>query len=602
MRSLRLKNFKGFRDSEELKFTQGLNLIVGQNNVGKSSILTALRYDFPGEPHVSEASKPRVDDVVDPFSEAVVLLLISGDELRRTLYGDRRQVYIPLPHEPPGGPPAAQKTVDDLFARAGIELAVTWRSSASDSALALSRHPSHGLFAYENRAFMGQMNIDSSGQSHVVTAVVAADPKGEYGQRVAELLRARIYSFSAQRYNLAKCQLGTNATLAPDARNLAEVLALLQGNRVKFNALVDKVAQVIPSVRNISVHPTSGNEVEVRVWNVADATMREDLAVSLDKTGTGVGQVLAMLYVVLTSDTPRTILIDEPASFLHPGAARKLVEILRENSKHQYIISTHSPEIIAQLRDVPVFLVTWKGSESVVERLDPSDLTHQARVLQEVGAKLADVYGYDRLVWVEGPTEEICFPLIARHFQLSTSGLVFRGVRDVGSVRKRAKRDEILSIYRRLSHGGALLPPSLAFIFDREFMKPEEVMDLERHTDPVIRVIPRPMYENYLLDATAIAAVLNETENFRENQIDVGVVRDCLARHAPNPDDNTLHGAQVLDKVFWELSGGKEPFRKTLHCGELTQALLTLDPTRFRAIRDTLVAVGIGHVSSERSH
>jgi len=51
--------------------------------------------------------------------------------------------------------------------------------------------------------------------------------------------------------------------------------------------------------------------------------------VPLSESGTGVGQVLAILYVVFTSEYPRTIVIDEPQSFLHPGAVRKLFEARR---------------------------------------------------------------------------------------------------------------------------------------------------------------------------------------------------------------------------------------------------------------------------------
>lgn len=41
------------------------------------------------------------------------------------------------------------------------------------------------------------------------------------------------------------------------------------------------------------------------------------------------------------------IVIDEPQSYLHPGAAKKLIEILQEFPQHQYFIATHSAEIIA---------------------------------------------------------------------------------------------------------------------------------------------------------------------------------------------------------------------------------------------------------------
>ena len=38
---------------------------------------------------------------------------------------------------------------------------------------------------------------------------------------------------------------------------------------------------------------------------------REDIAIPLDQSGTGIGQVLAMLYVAVHSPFPRVIAIDE---------------------------------------------------------------------------------------------------------------------------------------------------------------------------------------------------------------------------------------------------------------------------------------------------
>lgn len=56
--------------------------------------------------------------------------------------------------------------------------------------------------------------------------------------------------------------------------------------------------------------------VRASLWNIDPDTEREDLTVPLSESGTGVGQVLAILYVVFTSEYPRTIVIDEPLAAL----------------------------------------------------------------------------------------------------------------------------------------------------------------------------------------------------------------------------------------------------------------------------------------------
>lgn len=51
----------------------------------------------------------------------------------------------------------------------------------------------------------------------------------------------------------------------------------------------------------------------------------------LAESDTGIGQVLAILYVVIMAKYNQVIIIDEPQSFLHPGAVRKLIEILKQD-------------------------------------------------------------------------------------------------------------------------------------------------------------------------------------------------------------------------------------------------------------------------------
>lgn len=122
---------------------------------------------------------------------------------------------------------------------------------------------------------------------------------------------------------------------------------------------------------------------------------------------------MAILCVVLTSEFPRVIIIDEPNSFLHPSAARKLIEILRRDfSEHQYVISTHSSEIIRTANPDTLSLIRWEKPRSVIEQLNASEIGEVQKCLIEIGAKLSDVFGADEILWVEGNTDEECYRLI----------------------------------------------------------------------------------------------------------------------------------------------------------------------------------------------
>jgi predicted ATP-dependent endonuclease of OLD family len=184
---------------------------------------------------------------------------------------------------------------------------------------------------------------------------------------------------------------------------------------------------------------------------------------------------LSILYIVLTSRISKIIIIDEPQSFLHPGAAKKLIEILKEigNSgqfpEHQYIISTHSPNIIAAADPSTITMLRYtEDCQTIAASMDSED-THSFRLLlAEVGVRLSDVFGMDKILWVEGPTEEKCYPMIVSKFlKIPLRGTQILAIKNTGDLEgKRAH--VIFDIYDRLSGSQSLFPPAIGFIFDKE--------------------------------------------------------------------------------------------------------------------------------------
>jgi hypothetical protein len=385
-------------------------------------------------------------------------------------------------------------------------------------------------------------------------------------------LQSRIYRFRAERFNVGKCPFGGNSVLAPDARNLPEAINTLTANPLRFRHLNDLVREVLPQVRQISVRPI-GNDVQIIVWPHDPESERDDLAIPLDECGSGIGQVLAILYVVMTSDHPQVILVDEPQSFLHPGAVRKLIEVLKQYPDHQYLFSTHSPSVITAAEPSTITMVRSEGAESSLRAIDPGSTKDLQAYLSDLGARLSDVFGADNILWVEGRTEETCFPRILRVLgKRPLMGTAILGIIQTGDLQGRDK-GRILEIYRRLSGPSTLMPPALGFCLDSECMSDNDKQDLRRASQGLVHFLPRRMYENFLLNPQAVAAVVNRIENFRrpparEDEVAVLLAakraeRRFYCRAAEQiPVDWISHidGARVLGEIFAELSENQVAF------------------------------------------
>ena len=425
--------------------------------------------------------------------------------------------------------------------------------------------------------------------------------------------RNGVSQLQAQRF-IGKCSVGNNEELNPRASNLAEVIHLLEsrGKEKLYERFNDYVSTMFPQFASVSTqilskqHSREPNPVEILLWPAkAAGSNRKDLAFSLSDCGTGTGQVLAILYAVLASPQPRPIVIDEPQSYLHPGAAKKLIEILKEFPQHQYFIATHSAEIIAAANPSTIVKLRLEDGETKASGMNARDIREQRSLLAELGVSLSDVFGADSILWVEGPTEELCFPLVLSKLAPKLlTGTKIVSIKSTGDLLgKKAHFAEVMfDLYKRISGGNNLYPPAVGFVFDRENRTEQDMKDLQKRSQHQIDFLERCMYENYLLHPDAIAFALNQEDAGREQSVAGEEVREWLEtnkvklkekndffskdttqQELSNPQwvDANINAAKLLDVLFAELSFARVEFRKTKHSVMLTEWLLENNPDSF---------------------
>lgn len=86
--------------------------------------------------------------------------------------------------------------------------------------------------------------------------------------------------------------------------------------------------------------------------------------------GSGEFAVVRLVEEVINAATGSLILLDEPEVSLHPGAQRKLLEFLQEQSLmhgHQVVITSHSPTLVEALPDNAIKLLTYNSERRTVE-------------------------------------------------------------------------------------------------------------------------------------------------------------------------------------------------------------------------------------------
>ena len=246
--SFKIKNYKSFLEPRELTLEEGFNLIVGQNNVGKTALLEALSLKFLGKPHRSQLTASTPTSIINPTSSALVKLAASGAELRELLL-ECGEFYVPIRADFPISEQDGNRALKEILSRDETHFTLGLQASLNNPAgWIIINYPTHGLYPTATQFFRLNPLPDKTGFN--VLGTMAADQANDFGVQVAAILSSRIYRFDAQRVGLGSCGFGNNAVLHPTASNLPEVLNILQNNAPLVQDFNELIHRIFPSIVN----------------------------------------------------------------------------------------------------------------------------------------------------------------------------------------------------------------------------------------------------------------------------------------------------------------------------------------------------------------
>jgi predicted ATPase len=602
LKSFRVKNFKCFRDSGEIQLERGFNVFVGQNNSGKTALLEALETRNLDRPHKSNALP--ITEPLNPICELAATFEVSGSEIRSHLLGNIGAIFLCMPagvtvtNQEEGLQFLESVLANENICVSGEYIGPNqgWRSTTRSIVqveIPVGNAPLCGFTATSDKRGFQLSSLNQNGAENAMDLVAA-------------MYYASFFKFNAQRTSSGKWPFAANSFLSSDAANLPRAMLEIYKTPELLEELITKLNSVFSSIKWLVAAPSEdgGSEVKISVSAYEKANVRPDLLVPLSECGTGVGQVLAILFAAINFQQSKIILIDEPNSFLHPSAAKRLIEIFREYDHHQYILTTHSAEIIVAAKPSTLHHTKWTGTESIVENLSGGEVRKTQLALADIGVQISDLFGANEILWVEGQTEQMCFPKLIESAHGSdfrnTKVLALRSTSEVDHNRPSAKL--VREIYETLSQSNALVPRAVGFRLDRESRTDEQINELESETARQIRFLRRKNYECYLIHPKALATVLAEVNFDEEVDLSQSAVENGICHFGGNKElratrywKDDIHdpvwlkhvdGAKLLQMLFKNLTNSQLEYKKTTHSVGLTEWLIANDPAHIQELFD----------------
>lgn len=388
LQSLKLWNWRRFSESNggeagiEVEFNDGLNVLVGENDSGKTAIIDALKtvlgtnsqdYNWITEKDFYEESKSLKIECLfqklTPKEEAYFYewLTIKGEEtelrvvMEAEFYEDvnsQKKIKKILKAGPENLESSMEESVRQL-------LSVTYLKPLRDAETELS--PGRKSRITQVIKSLKNFSDDSAEQQQII---------GNFSQAFDELKKV-----------LNEPVLGKIGSTVDE---------FFEGNNKK-----------IPEIRN-------------REMNFSEILRKLELNLGEIGTGLGSSNLLFMaVELLLLSEAevgPKVALIEEIEAHIHPQAQLRVIKHFEKNAIEtgmQYIVTSHSPVLAASIKlDSIVFIFNQKAysMKKGKTELEVDDYEFLERFLDATKANLFFARG---VIFVEGDAENLLLPAIA---------------------------------------------------------------------------------------------------------------------------------------------------------------------------------------------
>ncbi|WP_049892747.1 ATP-dependent nuclease [Halobacterium salinarum] len=382
--SFTVRNFKAIEE-QTLEFGE-YNILIGKNDVGKSSVLEAIdlllnfgtpdRSDF----HMLDESNTIIlgcefEEISDTLKEKLTDDYLDGDNLT-----------IKARHTSSSGRTPDELYINDEEVESGTIQIDDDELSKSDSREYINQQLSETVTVLAERDHESATSLtQGSWLTRVMSPVFSSDSLSKQKQEIRSELEDELKEIKAS----------LNEVLSDQHPHI---------NNVRID------------LGNIDLSKAVSPKIEVRDDNV-------DEWMPLSERGSGVGNqfILSMMksYADSELDGGYYVLYEEPENSLHPSAVRDMGQALREiaSQGNQVIITTHSQALIDTHEDGNLIVASNDHGEAEFKRV----IDDGFEAIEAIGAKNSDILQSDYVLYTEGPSDAAVIEVICQHeFQYLT--------------------------------------------------------------------------------------------------------------------------------------------------------------------------------------
>ncbi len=376
VKQLRLVNIRSFKDTT-IEFYPGINLLVGHNNSGKSTIIKSLY-------KLQDFESIGLDDVRKKANIGRLLTII--DDINAN-----EKSHFPV-----------FKNGEESETAVNVHFEMSTLKSKPTLNGSFHFRPSIQHIIKED----GEVFFPGRPDTNMAARVQFNSFPQNHGNFIYPF-------FSNRKTRFYNTQFAGQSEPFSILNNLGNITSKIQDITNESNTQNKIFRKLVKDILGfpIGAIPHGANHSNTGVFVDSSTT------IAIENMGEGVVNILGLLVMLLTNDR-KLYLIEEMENDIHPAALKKLLNLIIEKSyKNQFIISTHSNIVVKYLgiKNSKIFQTVWKPYQKVRnDRLPTSSVSEittekeRIRLLESLGYDLldSDLYkGY--LIFEESSAEAI---------------------------------------------------------------------------------------------------------------------------------------------------------------------------------------------------